>query len=607
MNPLFHYHGPAGQFQGITAEQVVGCVRSAPGVHNVWTQGMPGWLPAEQVPAIAALLNPAPAAPGGPPAGPPAGPPTGSYVGGGPSAAVDGDPMAVYRDELDQLNRLSEREGGGSEFDWWQPGKPASQGQSIMSPFRLLPMPFVDASGSPVIDPRTGLPQRAKKFWTRATRHQVKMPDGTSKSFVCIDDHDDANAVKRCPLCALSRALYDTRDKGLGELAREMRAQHRCYANIIDLQKVETHWEKVTQPDGSQGYRVRSKVWGFSKQLHQKLMQIAVAKTCFLEDPQHGRNLVLICNRIGKAQRDIRYDITDSDSSPLAHELYPILQGSHNLDVLANPSTIEELSQVAAEIDPRPRHMRGGTYTPGAPGGAAPQGFGGPPAGFPQAGAPQGYGGPPAGSPAPGYGGPPAGTAPGYGAPPAQPVQGGPPAGSYAPPQHAAAPPAPAPGGPPAGFPPPAPTVAPPAPAPVPAVKYKYHGPAGTVDGLSPDDVAQRVVGGPGPHYVWTEGMTQWADAEQVPGLGPAIAARRQPPPASVAPPVVPSAPAAPAAPPSPPTPPSGPPPQAAPPAAPPMAPSAPPAGPPAGGPPSGPPAGPPGGPPQPPGAPGAW
>ena len=530
---MFHYSGPTGQFQGLSPEQVITLVRSTPGVHQVWAPGMAGWLPVEQVPDLAARLAPA-SVPGGPPA----------FTASGPSAAVDGDPMAVYRTELDVLNRLSEREGGGSDFDWWAPGKPANVGQSIMSSFRLTPMPFVDGNGSPVIDQRTGLPQRAKKFWTRATRHQVKMSDGTSKSFVCHDDHDDPNAPKQCPLCALSRALYDTRDKGLGEAAREMRAQHRCYANIIDLQDTGSHWTQVPNPDGTQGYRVRSKVWGFSKQLHQSLMQIAVAKGCFLEDPVHGRNLTLICNRIGKQARDIRYSVTDSDPTALDTQLYPVIQGAHNLDALANPTALEELARVAAEIDPRPRNQRSGpAYTPGA-----------------QASAPAGYGGPPQGFPAPA----PAPMPPGYVSPPAAapPAYAGPLAGG---------PPAPA-AGPPPGF--------PPAPA-VPVVRFKYHGASGTADGLSPDDIAQRVVGGPGPHYVWTEGQTEWKDAESVPALTPAISARRSPP-TSVPPPVAGPTSAAPTAPPMPP-------------------PGSP------GGPPSGPPVGPPGAPPSPPGAQTAW
>ena len=569
---MYHYQGPGGQHQGLTPEQVAHYVRSAPGQHYVWSAGMANWTLAEQVPALAPYLAPAGPPAGGPPAfAGPAGP------AAGPTASYDHDPMAAYREELDALNRMAEREGTGGQFDWWSPGKPAQPGQSVMSPLRIIPMPLVDAQGSPIIDPRTGLPQRAQKFWTRATRHSIKMPDGTNQSFVCIDDHDNVAAPRTCPLCALKRVLDDTRDKALGEFARDIRPQQRCYVNIIDLKNVQSHWEAATQPDGSQGYRVRSKIWGYSKTLHKMIMDIVVAKGTFVEDPVNGRNLTLICNRTGRGQRDIRYNVTDSDITPIPAELYPILQGSVNLDILAKPSTMEELSKVAAEIDPRPRHMRTGSgYTPGAPGGVAAPASG-PPAGFPGTGGPPAnYGGPPAG-----YGGPPAAQS--YTPPP-----GGPPPGQYAPVTHAAAPPATnAP--PPPGFPPPA------APPPqVPQVAYKYHGPAGTHDGLSPDDVAARVIGGPGPHYVWTDGMTSWVEAEQVPGLGPVIAAKRAPPPASVAPPMAPAAP---------------PPAPAGPPAQPPGPPAAPQSyTPPPGGPPPGPPAGPPaGGPPQPPGTTHAW
>lgn len=583
---FYHYTGPAGQHQNLSPEQIAGIMRSTPGVHQVWAPGMAAWTPAEQVPAIAALLNPAPMAY----------PPAQSYALPIQHAA---DPMAVYKQEQETLNSLGGGGGGGADFIWWKPGVPANKGGTVQSIVRILPMPLVDANGSPIINTQTGLPERAQKFWTRAARHQVMIADGgakQSRSFVCADDHDDPAAPKQCPLCALERALNDTRDKGMMEFARELRVQHRCFVNVIDLGDVGSHWEKVTQPDGSQGYRVRSKVWGYSKAVHAQIVNIIVTKQTYLEDPVLGRNMHLTCKREGAAARDVRYSITDADPSALPNDLYPILAGCHNLDSLAKPSTVEELARIAAEIDPRPRHMRQGSlYTPGAPQGYAPPSYG-PPGGMPPAqAAPPGYGGPPAYGAPPGYGAAPAPQfappPPSYGAPPqAPPPSYGPPAGM---------PSAQALGAPPPSFPPAAPPaiVAPEAPK----ATWRYHGAAGTQENLTAEAIAQHVLNGPGPHFVWADGMTAWADAETVAAIKSAVDARRAPPPSSVAPPLAPTYPTAPpaAAPPMPP----GPPTQVAPVAPPQALPTPPPAPGPVGGPPPGPPAGPP----RPPGVVSAW
>lgn len=62
----FHYSGPSGQQQGLSAQAVADKVKAAPSAnHNVWAQGWPGWKPARDVPEIAVLLG------GGPPPPPP--------------------------------------------------------------------------------------------------------------------------------------------------------------------------------------------------------------------------------------------------------------------------------------------------------------------------------------------------------------------------------------------------------------------------------------------------------------------------------------------------------------------------------------------------------
>lgn len=63
---VFHYAGPSGQAE-LTASAVAEKVAADPeGRHLVWQQGFDGWLPADEVPAIQAAMQPA-----GPPPPPP--------------------------------------------------------------------------------------------------------------------------------------------------------------------------------------------------------------------------------------------------------------------------------------------------------------------------------------------------------------------------------------------------------------------------------------------------------------------------------------------------------------------------------------------------------
>lgn len=83
---VFHYGGPTGQREGLSAAEVAALVAAAPAAdHHVWAEGMAGWEPAANqadVKAEQAKLAPAPA---GPPSGPPSGPPAAPPAGGPPS------------------------------------------------------------------------------------------------------------------------------------------------------------------------------------------------------------------------------------------------------------------------------------------------------------------------------------------------------------------------------------------------------------------------------------------------------------------------------------------------------------------------------------------
>jgi len=62
--PSYHYSGPDGQSQGLTAAQVAAKVQAQPsGKHHVWQTGWPGWKGADEVPEIASQLGPPPPPP----------------------------------------------------------------------------------------------------------------------------------------------------------------------------------------------------------------------------------------------------------------------------------------------------------------------------------------------------------------------------------------------------------------------------------------------------------------------------------------------------------------------------------------------------------------
>lgn len=52
----YHCGGAWGQEENLTVDEVAAIVRSTPGPHHVWAQGMADWVPAESVPEIAQAL-----------------------------------------------------------------------------------------------------------------------------------------------------------------------------------------------------------------------------------------------------------------------------------------------------------------------------------------------------------------------------------------------------------------------------------------------------------------------------------------------------------------------------------------------------------------------
>ena len=239
-----------------------------------------------------------------------------------------------------QLAKMQERDnrrssGGGSDFTWLTTNKPSRAGDQTRQRLRIVPRP--DGNGG-----------NHDEFWVVIDQHMVKV-DGKTKAMVCPDDHDRSGGGRVCPLCKLSRELYDSRQPEYLGLAKELSARVRVFANVVDLED-EQHPEKP-------------KVWGFSRTMHQSILDICMAKRSFIEDLEIGRDILLTTRRIGPQRFDIRYAVTDMDSAPIDPAYFDIGSNGHDLETLAKPANLDDLHEVAAASDPRSGGTKGG-YTP---------------------------------------------------------------------------------------------------------------------------------------------------------------------------------------------------------------------------------------------------
>src|SRR3972149_4496073 len=166
------------------------------------------------------------------------------------------------------------RTGGGGNF--FDSKKPSKKGEQIRQRLRIIPR-LIDG----VVD---------DEFWVISAQHGLTI-DGQYRSFGCPDGINTPESECRCPMCLLSRELYETRNKEYGVIARELSARVRGLQNIIDLEEPE----------------LGVQIWGCSRALHLSIMDICVVKRAFIEDPEVGRDVFLTTRRIGSQKMDIRY------------------------------------------------------------------------------------------------------------------------------------------------------------------------------------------------------------------------------------------------------------------------------------------------------------
>lgn len=348
--------------------------------------------------------------------------------------------FSVYEKAMGRMQQRDQRRSSSSgDFVWFQTTKPARKGEQARQRIRVVPRP--DGNGG-----------HHAEFWVSIDQHMVRI-DGKNRAFVCPDDHDDPSAEKRCPLCRLSRELYASREAAYLQAAKEANARQRVFCNVLDL-------DDDQHPESP-------KVWGFSKNILFSILDICTAKRAFIEDLEVGRDLLLTTRRIGPQKFDIRYAVTDCDTSPVTPDWATIAKEAPDLEDLAKPASLDELHEIAAKLDPRKGSKRGG-YTPQADTGS--------------------YSRPaPAAEPAP----------------------------APAPPKAPSAPPAP-----PVAAPP-----APPAPVADDGFKWHYSGPNGQQEGLSTAAVVKAVRSAPGAdHHVWRDGMGGWEAATEVPEISGKLA-----------------------------------------------------------------------------------
>jgi hypothetical protein len=241
--------------------------------------------------------------------------------------------MSSLQRELDRTAQRSSRQSSGSgDFQWMSPPKPVRKGEKTRLRLRILPRK------------EEGSDDYCPEWWVRADQHVLTI-DGSTKVFNCPDDHDNPDGGKVCPLCSLRRELYKERTPASQELAKDLKVRSRCFAAVV-------------LPE-SQGGEQGPFVWGYSNNLNNAVVEIAVAKSCFIDDPDEGRDMMLTTSRIGPRRFDIRYSITDMDPSPLADDLRKLMDdAAPDLSKLTKDADLAELNEIAAVLDPRPGSKR---------------------------------------------------------------------------------------------------------------------------------------------------------------------------------------------------------------------------------------------------------
>ena len=252
--------------------------------------------------------------------------------------------FSVYERALKTIqDGAARRSRGSGDFVWLTTNKPSRSGEQTRQRLRVVPRP--DGNGG-----------THDEFWVTISQHMINV-DGKTKALVC----PDTEGASMCPLCKLSRDLYDSRKPEFLGLAKDLSSRVRVFANVCDL-------EDENHPD-------QPKVWGFSRTIHHSILDICMAKRSFIEDLESGRDILLTTRRIGPQKFDIRYAITDMDSGPIDPDFLTVASQAHDLESLAKPAVLDELHEIAAGQDPRKGGSNRPSYTPDptpAPPAAAP-------------------------------------------------------------------------------------------------------------------------------------------------------------------------------------------------------------------------------------------
>lgn len=434
--------------------------------------------------------------------------------------------------------------GGGRDVDWYKPKMPTVVGQTLESYVLILPRSLEHVGGLP---------------WVQTCQHFV-MARGQQTSVVCpqadylIQNPEDKPGAPFCPICDAMENLYGQmrqHPKGSPEAesfkkrAGDLRPRDRGFANVIDLDDIQSHW-KVDQQAGTAG--AVPKVYGLGFDVLKKLRAIYGEYGVFWH-PTGFTRLKILATKTGPDQRNVKYDIMASmpiQGAQIPQGYEGALQQLIDLESFRKVLPTHEL----AAFIPAAARGEGHTVAPGMP--------------------PNPYGGYPSAPPAaaPGYQPPPAQQ---Y-APPPQQQYAPPPPTSYAPPAAAPAMPPPPPtqyAAPPAAAPPtamppaPPPPTMPPAPAAPPPAPPHAAPPPQAAPPPPPPPTTPGYPTPPVPPPAPTTAQPPW----EAPPPPPSTAAAPPPPaPTSMPPP--------PAAPPMPPAPPAAPP-MAAPPPGPPADPTA--------------------------------
>ena len=255
--------------------------------------------------------------------------------------------MSIYDDELNKM--ASAPRGGGRRQHFMEWNKPSVVGAATNTRIRIVPRLNWFQGQDGQFHPNPTAPK--ERFWVRVFEHRIELGEDDFVTLRSPDDLELEGWKTRLtdPILILQQELY----KGPKEhhaFAKSLFPKSRAYVNILDIDNPWPQWGEQaadgTYPDA------HCSIWGMSKSTLADLLTMCKHKGP-IEDPQIGRHLIVEIRRVDSGKMGIRYKVTDLDPSPLDAHAQALAQRAYSLDDYEQASSLDELAEIAARIDPR--------------------------------------------------------------------------------------------------------------------------------------------------------------------------------------------------------------------------------------------------------------